>query len=72
MEEESDTSSENNQGWGSWMWSYVPQILPEGEEGEEQGDISTRRKPQPSVLSIGMYGHKISITFKVGFLPKFR
>jgi hypothetical protein len=72
MEEESDTSSENNQqGWGSWMWSYVPQILPEDEEGEH-GDFSIRRKPQPLVLSIGIYGHKISITFKVRFLPRFR
>lgn len=68
MEEDSASVASDmtqQQGWGQWMWSYVPQILPEGtEEGEDQENI-TRKKPVPPVLAIGMYGHKISIIFKV-------
>ncbi|XP_063419366.1 intermembrane lipid transfer protein VPS13B-like [Mytilus trossulus] len=66
IEEESDTSSElDQQGWSQWMWSYVPQILPENEEEGESDDTTARKKPQPPTLSIGMYGHKISVMFKL-------
>ncbi|XP_052096921.1 intermembrane lipid transfer protein VPS13B-like isoform X1 [Mytilus californianus] len=66
IEEESDTSSEvDQQGWSQWMWSYVPQILPENEEEGESDETTTRKKPQPPTLSIGMYGHKISVMFKL-------
>ncbi|CAC5375608.1 VPS13B [Mytilus coruscus] len=40
IEEESDTSSEvDQQGWSQWMWSYVPQILPENEEEGESDEL---------------------------------
>ena len=54
------------EGWASWAWSYVPQILPSGEEGEDDDEQGPRRKPQPGVLSLGFYIKKASIVFKVG------
>jgi len=54
----------NTQGWASWAWSYVPQILPTEEEEEDQ-TARPHRKPPPSVFSFGMYGYKLTLKFKV-------
>lgn len=60
----SNTPGGGDQGWASWAWSYVPQILPS--EEEELGDASTTPKQKtPPILSIGMYAHKASVTFKL-------
>ncbi|XP_059174786.1 intermembrane lipid transfer protein VPS13B-like [Physella acuta] len=60
---------QSSQGWASWAWSYVPQILPTEEEQaeldrqmEEQG---RRGKPPPLILSIGFYIHHGTIVFKM-------
>lgn len=58
-------SLEGNQSWSSWAWSYVPQILPAGEEELPEGERSPKKKPPPAVLAVGMYAHKASLTFKV-------
>ena len=61
---------EDDQGWASWAWSYVPQILPTEEEEAEQmmqeADERLRReKAAPHILSLGFYIHKGTILFKV-------
>ncbi|CAH1773157.1 unnamed protein product [Owenia fusiformis] len=61
---EADTpEGEEGEGWGSWAWSYVPAILPPGEE--EQDDQSVRKKPQPLILEIGGYITKAEVVFKL-------
>ena len=57
----------DQEGWASWAWSYVPQILPSGEE--EDGDESgPRRKPQLPVLTLGFYIKQASLAFKVSHI----
>ena len=57
---------EDDQGWGSWMWSYVPQILPEEEGGAEGTDAEgSSRKLGPSLTAIGLYIKTAVILFKV-------
>ena len=60
-------TDESKQGWVSWAWSYVPQILPEEEDSGSQDSDSkpVKRKSLPSVFSIGMYAYKMSVIFKV-------
>ena len=54
------------QGWASWAWSYVPQILPDGEEeGVTEEGTEPKRKPEPTLLAVGLYCEKASVTFKV-------
>ncbi|XP_060068135.1 intermembrane lipid transfer protein VPS13B-like [Ylistrum balloti] len=60
----SNDPSGDEQGWASWAWSYVPQILP-SEEEEVSEAASTPKKRSPPVLSVGMYAHKASVTFKL-------
>ena len=58
---------EESQGWASWAWSYVPQILPaEEDEGDEDYDPAEgpRRQPQPPVVSLGFYIKTASVVFK--------
>ena len=52
------------EGWASWAWSYVPQILPSSEE-EEYEEEARRKKAPPPVLSLGFYINKTSVVFKV-------
>lgn len=56
---------ENQQSWSSWAWSYVPQIIPAGEEELQEEERSPKKKPPPAVLAVGMYAHNASLTFKV-------
>ncbi len=55
----------DDEGWASWAWSYVPQILPAYDENELGEYDGPRRKPQPGILSVGFYVTKASIIFKV-------
>ncbi|XP_055998709.1 intermembrane lipid transfer protein VPS13B-like isoform X2 [Ostrea edulis] len=56
---------ENQQSWSSWAWSYVPQIIPAGEEELQEEERSPKKKPPPAVLAVGMYAHNASLTFKL-------
>ena len=64
--ESSQADEPSSDGWASWAWSYVPDIL--YYEDDEDGAGSTRRRekrPDP-ILSVGLYCDRAQITFKVG------
>ncbi|XP_061632294.1 intermembrane lipid transfer protein VPS13B-like isoform X2 [Phyllopteryx taeniolatus] len=70
----SGLSADNNQGWVSWAWSFVPAIVSseEGEEGvyqqRETGGIPNNPQQhtvKDPVVSIGFYCTKASVTFKL-------
>ena len=56
---------EDDQGWAAWMWSMVPQILPEGEEGE--GYPASCLEDKLPIMSLGFYIQHASLVFKVSF-----
>ncbi|KAJ8288378.1 hypothetical protein COCON_G00010370 [Conger conger] len=67
---------EDEQGWVSWAWSFVPAIVSVGEEEGEEGyypegeEGGLPRSPQhhtpkDPVVSIGFYCTKASVTFKL-------
>ncbi|KAK3772280.1 hypothetical protein RRG08_039097 [Elysia crispata] len=61
---------EDDQGWASWAWSYVPQLLPtEEEEAElrmqETDERLRRERAAPHILSLGFYIHNGTILFKL-------
>ena len=53
----------DSEGWASWAWSYVPDIL-YYEEDEEGGTRKRETRPDP-ILSVGLYCDRARITFKV-------
>uniref|UniRef100_A0A2C9K5E4 Chorein N-terminal domain-containing protein n=1 Tax=Biomphalaria glabrata TaxID=6526 RepID=A0A2C9K5E4_BIOGL len=57
----------SDQGWASWAWSYVPQILPTEDEDMEGGEEQRGNKgrPSPLILCIGIYIHHGTIVFKL-------
>lgn len=68
-------SEDEDQGWVSWAWSFVPAIVSaeeeetEGESGGYTEEGGTSRPIQHSfkdpVVSVGFYCTKASVTFKV-------
>ncbi|XP_051575064.1 intermembrane lipid transfer protein VPS13B-like isoform X3 [Myxocyprinus asiaticus] len=66
---------DEDQGWVSWAWSFVPAIVSaeeeegEGESGGESQDGGASRPQQQShrdpVVSVGFYCTKASVTFKL-------
>ncbi|XP_069813454.1 intermembrane lipid transfer protein VPS13B isoform X8 [Dendropsophus ebraccatus] len=67
---------DDQQGWVSWAWSFVPAIVSygndiEGEEGyigSEDGNVTQGRQSQQSkdpIISIGFYCTKATVTFKL-------
>ncbi|XP_039544806.1 vacuolar protein sorting-associated protein 13B-like isoform X5 [Pimephales promelas] len=68
---------DEDQGWVSWAWSFVPAIVSaEDEEGEGESGFYTEsteagsarplhRSPRDPVVSIGFYCTKASLTFKL-------
>ncbi|XP_037389974.1 vacuolar protein sorting-associated protein 13B isoform X3 [Pygocentrus nattereri] len=66
---------DEEQGWVSWAWSFVPAIVSSGEEEGEAGfymdteDGGTPSPLQPSfrepIVSVGFYCTKASVTFKL-------
>lgn len=66
---------DDDQGWVSWAWSFVPAIVGTAEEGEEglyqqreTGGITNRphhHAHKDPIVSIGFYCTKASIVFKV-------
>ncbi|XP_061675041.1 intermembrane lipid transfer protein VPS13B-like isoform X4 [Syngnathoides biaculeatus] len=67
-------SADNNQGWVSWAWSFVPAIVnsDEYEEGvyqqRETGSIPNNPQQhtlKEPVVSIGFYCTKAAVTFKL-------
>ena len=68
---------ESAQGWGSWAWSYVPQILPyeedydpDGEDSEYDGEKRPPKKPQPSVMVLGLYVAQVNVVCKVSSMNR--
>ncbi|XP_074656098.1 intermembrane lipid transfer protein VPS13B-like [Tubulanus polymorphus] len=60
---------DDQQGWASWAWSYVPQVMPEFETTDEddEGSDSSTEPPQkkPPVLAFGIYIKHAALTFKL-------
>lgn len=68
---------DEDQGWVSWAWSFVPAIVSaEDEEGESESGFYAEsqetgaaqplhKSPRDPVVSIGFYCTKASVTFKV-------
>ncbi|XP_015213385.2 intermembrane lipid transfer protein VPS13B isoform X1 [Lepisosteus oculatus] len=71
---------EDDQGWVSWAWSFVPAIVSTGEEEEEEEQEGgyyqqvvedgqqrslRRHAPKDPIISIGFYCTKASVTFKL-------
>ncbi|MBN3294173.1 VP13B protein, partial [Polypterus senegalus] len=67
---------DDQQGWMSWAWSFVPAIVGTGEENEDkefydETDIGLQQRFQRSliqkdpIVSVGFYCTKASITFKL-------
>jgi hypothetical protein len=66
MDSDIDYRNEDQDGWISWAWSYVPQILPTEDDYEFEDEAAMRaRKNEPSVLVVGFCINKGSLTFKV-------
>lgn len=72
---------DEQQGWVSWAWSFVPAIVSYNNEddgeggyvGSEDGNTFQGTKSQQSkdpIISIGFYCTKATVTFKVG-MPYF-
>lgn len=59
--------AEHRDGWASWAWSMVPQILPpEADDTSSDGSDSADRKPtSPPVFDISFYNKRLTITIKV-------
>uniref|UniRef100_A0A3Q3JG19 Vacuolar protein sorting 13 homolog B n=1 Tax=Monopterus albus TaxID=43700 RepID=A0A3Q3JG19_MONAL len=72
---QSDSPEEEDQGWMSWAWSFVPAIIGTEEESEEgldqqreTGGIPNspqQHTPKDPIVSIGFYCTKASVTFKL-------
>uniref|UniRef100_A0A8B9JRE5 Vacuolar protein sorting 13 homolog B n=1 Tax=Astyanax mexicanus TaxID=7994 RepID=A0A8B9JRE5_ASTMX len=68
-------TEDEDQGWVSWAWSFVPAIVSSGEEEGEAGfytDTEDGRAPSPMqspfrepIVSVGFYCTKASVTFKL-------
>ncbi|CAN9514055.1 unnamed protein product [Ophioblennius macclurei] len=66
---------DEDQGWVSWAWSFVPAIVGTEEEGEEglymQGEPGgvpnspQQLTPKDPIVAIGFYCTKASVTFKL-------
>lgn len=69
---------DEDQGWMSWAWSFVPAIVSTEEEEEEEGESGfytdtaepgaarpLQNAPRDPVVSVGFYCTKASVTFKV-------
>lgn len=48
----------HGQGWASWAWSYVPQIL-----SVEEEEASGRKGP--AIFEFAMFCREICVSFKV-------
>ena len=56
----------DSEGWASWAWSMIPQVLPEEDNSGSSGDESeTTAKSSPPVFDISFYNRKATIVFKV-------
>lgn len=61
-----------DQGWVSWAWSFVPTIINTGEEEEYYAEMENTGNLSPlqsslrdPIVSVGFYCTKASVTFKV-------
>ena len=75
---QSGSPEDADEGWVSWAWSFVPDIVSIEEESEEDlyqqreaGSIPNNPQQNPHkdpIVSIGFYCTKASVTFKVNQL----
>ncbi|XP_070604208.1 intermembrane lipid transfer protein VPS13B isoform X5 [Erythrolamprus reginae] len=63
---------DQQQGWVSWAWSFVPAIVGTDDEdrddaGEDDGTMNQQKSPiiKDPIVSIGLYCTKATITFKL-------
>ncbi|XP_032078655.1 vacuolar protein sorting-associated protein 13B isoform X3 [Thamnophis elegans] len=63
---------DQQQGWVSWAWSFVPAIVGTDDEGrddvgEDDGTMNQQKSPiiKDPIVSIGFYCTKATITFKL-------
>ncbi|KAG7317797.1 hypothetical protein KOW79_018832 [Hemibagrus wyckioides] len=61
-----------DQGWVSWAWSFVPAIINTNEEEEYYAEMESTGNPSPlqsslrePIVSVGFYCTKASVTFKL-------
>lgn len=64
------STRDEDAGWATWAWSFVPQILPaeEDENGDGGGNASGRtsgKGQDEAVLMVGFYCSKAEVVFKV-------
>ena len=59
--------TEPPEGWASWAWSYVPELVYYEDENDEETALNTsmtRKRPNP-ILAVGFYCRKMKVIFKV-------
>ena len=63
------------QGWASWAWSYVPQIMPSSGSTDDLSQLSNEKtmlkKMDVTILDIGVYVMKASVVFKVSLIMNY-
>lgn len=66
---------DQQQGWVSWAWSFVPAIVGTDNEdsddvGVDDGTMNQQKSPiiKDPIVSIGFYCTKATITFKASIL----
>jgi len=65
---ESENTTETDQGWAAWAWSFVPQLTsPDGDSPEltELDSQQSMKKVEQSVFDVGIYIMQASVVFKV-------
>nr|XP_002741992.1 PREDICTED: vacuolar protein sorting-associated protein 13B-like [Saccoglossus kowalevskii] len=64
-----EDENSNPEGWASWAWSYVPQlvIIEDEEELEtyQQGRPRPKKKLELPILALGFYFNHVRVTFKL-------
>ncbi|XP_038051923.1 vacuolar protein sorting-associated protein 13B-like [Patiria miniata] len=55
----------SSEGWASWAWSYVPELLYYEEDEDQMGGSKRREKRPDPILSVGLYCNRARITFKL-------
>ena len=60
-----DDSLKQNQGWGTWAWSYIPSMWP---TSEALTDNSVKKNNEPVIFEFAFYCKQLALTVKVMFV----